>query len=95
MIAVQPMIVKGKTPSNLGVFPTYQQFTIDICHNSICFNDLLDLKVLLLTLNIGPNKKFPMHSKSFVAKAKLSNYLKTGYSPVFQIQFKPRGFSIA
>ena len=32
--------------------------------------------VLLLTLNDGSNEEFPIHSKTFVAKAKLSNRLK-------------------
>jgi len=50
---------------------------------------------LLLTLNVGPNEKFPMHSRSFVAKAKLTNCMKTGHSPAFQIQSKPRDFTTA
>lgn len=79
----------AKLYSNLGVFPSYQQFTIDISHNSICFNNLLDLKVLLLTLNVGPNEKFSMHSKSFVAKAKLSNRLKTAIVRHFKYNPKP------
>jgi len=47
---------------------------------------------LIFPFHVGANEKFPMHSKSFVAKPKLSNRPKTDYSPEFQIRPKPRGF---
>jgi len=39
--------------------------------------------VFLLTFHVGPNEKFPMYPRSFAAKVKPSNHLKTGYSLAF------------
>jgi len=69
--------------SNFGVFPSHHKFTIDISRNTLYFKYLQDFNVLILPFHVGANEKFPAHSKSFVAKAKLSNRPKTDYSPEF------------
>jgi len=59
MIILQKQDISRAVFSNLRIFPNYQQFTIDISHNSTCFKDLLDLRAYFQQSILAQMKNLP------------------------------------